>query len=172
MLGKRWFVTFIDNHTRLCWIYLMHEKSEVEKIFKDFYNMIENQFQTKISILRSDNGMEYFNKVLNSFFQEKGISHQSSCRDTPQQNGIAKRKNKHLLEVARAIMFYMNIPKYLWGDAILTASYLINRMPTRVMHYITPLDCLKKEFPASRITSELPLKNFGCTVFVHIPNKS
>jgi hypothetical protein len=91
----------------------MHEKSEVEKIFKDFYNMIGNQFQTKISILRFDNGTAYFNKVLKSFFQEKGISHQSSCRDTPQQNGIAKRKNKHLLEVARAIMFYMNIPKYL-----------------------------------------------------------
>jgi transposase InsO family protein len=172
MSRKRWFVTFIDDHTRLCWIYLMHEKSEVEKIFKDFYNMIENQFQTKISILRSDNGTEYFNKVLKSFFQEKGISHQSSYRDTPQQNGIAKRKNKHLLKVARAIMFYMNIPKYLWGDAILTPSYLINRMSTRVLQYITPLDCLKKEFPASRITSELPLKMFGCTVFVHIPNKS
>jgi hypothetical protein len=54
----------------------------------------------------------------------------------------------------------------------LTASYLINQMPTRVLQYITPLDCFKKEFPASRITSELPLKIFGCTVFVHIPNKS
>ena len=69
-------------------------------------------------------------------------------------------------------MFYMNIPKYLWGDAILTASYLINWMPTRVLQYITPLDCLKKEFPGSRIHSGLPLKKFGCTVFVHIPNKS
>ena len=65
-------------------------------------------------------------------------------------------------------MFYMNIPKYLWGDAILTASYLINWMPTRVLQYITPLDCLKKEFPGSRINSNLPLKNFGHTVFVPI----
>ena len=55
--GKKWFVTFIDDHTRLCWVYLMSEKSEVKKIFKDFYNMIENQFQTKISILRTDNGI-------------------------------------------------------------------------------------------------------------------
>ena len=93
----------------------MSEKSEVEKIFKEFYRMIENQFQTKISILRSDNGTEYFNKVLETFSNEKGILHQSSCSDTPEQNGIAERKNKHLLEVARAMMFYMNIPKYLWG---------------------------------------------------------
>lgn len=53
---KRWFVTFIDDHTCLCWIFLMKEKSEVESVFKNFYKMIENQFQTKISILRSDNG--------------------------------------------------------------------------------------------------------------------
>ena len=111
----------------------MREKSEVERIFKEFYRMIENQFQTKISILRSNNGIEYFIKVLETFSNEEGILHQSSCSDTPGQNGIAERKNKHLLEVARAMMFYMNIPKYLWGDAILTASYLINRMPTKIL---------------------------------------
>ena len=55
LIEKRWFVIFIDDHTRLCWIYLMKTKSEVEKIFKDFYKLIENQFQTKISILRTDN---------------------------------------------------------------------------------------------------------------------
>ena len=82
--GKKWFVTFINDHTRLCWVYLMREKSEVEKIFKEFYRMIENQFQTKISILRSDNGTEYFNKVLETFSNEKGILHQFSCSDTPE----------------------------------------------------------------------------------------
>ncbi|CAK9151194.1 unnamed protein product [Ilex paraguariensis] len=71
MSGKRWFVIFIDDHTHLYWIYLMREKSEVKKLFKDFYNMIENQFQTKISILRSDNGMEYFNKVWTFFYKKK-----------------------------------------------------------------------------------------------------
>lgn len=64
-----------------------------------------------------------------NFLKEKGIQHQSTCRDTPQQNGIAERKNRHLLEVGWAIMFSMNVPKYLWGDAILT-SYWINKMPT------------------------------------------
>ena len=81
--GKKWFVTFIDDHTRLCWIYLMSDKSEVETIFKNFYNMVENQFQTKISFFRCDNGTEYFNHCLENFFKEKGIQHQSTCRDTP-----------------------------------------------------------------------------------------
>ena len=98
-------MTFIDDHTRLCWVYLIREKSEVEKIFKEFYRMIEHQFQTKISILRFDNGIEYFNKVLKTFSNERGILHQSLCSDTPEQNGIVERKNKHLLEVARAMMF-------------------------------------------------------------------
>ena len=126
-------MTFIDDHTRLCWVYLMREKSEVEGVFKEFYTMIKIQFQTRISILRCDNGTKYLDKVLGTFLNEKGILHQSMCSDTHEHNEIAERKNKHLLEVARAMMFYMNIPKYLWGDAILTASYLINKMPTKIL---------------------------------------
>ena len=90
---------------------------------------------------------------------EKGILHQSTCKDTPQQNGIAERKNKHLLEVGRTLMFHMNVPTHLWGDAILT-SYLINRMPIRVLKYATPLQTLKNKFPNTHFTSDLPLKFF------------
>ncbi|XP_057451465.1 uncharacterized protein LOC130743298 isoform X5 [Lotus japonicus] len=170
--GKRWFVTFIDDHTRLCWVYLMHEKSEVPNIFKSFSQMVETQFDTKISILRSDNGTEYFNQNLNEFLKNKGIQHQSTCPNTPQQNGTAERKNKHLLEVACAIMFESNVPKYLWGDAVLTAAYLINRMPTRVLNYRTPLENFKTIFPACRLHTDMPLKVFGCTVFMHKPSTS
>lgn len=166
--GKRWFVTFIDDHTRLCWVYLMKQKSEVQQLFKIFYNMVETQFQTKISILRTDNGKEYFNQILGQFLLEKGIQHQSSCGHTPQQNGVAERKNRHLLEVSRALMLAMNVPHYLWGDAVLTAAYLINRVPSRVLNHRTPLSCLKEFFPDNRLHSNLPLKVFGCTVFVHI----
>ena len=70
------------------------------------------------------------------------------------------------------MMFYMNLPKYLWGDAVLTASYMINRMPSKVLQYSTPLECLKIFFPEFRINSYLPLKIFGWTTFVHIPKKS
>lgn len=66
-------MTYIDDHTILCWVYLMSEKSEVEKLFKDFYTMVENQFQTKICILHSNNGTEHFNEILRIFLKEKGI---------------------------------------------------------------------------------------------------
>ena len=130
--------------------------------------MVLTQFQTKIQVFRSDNGKEYFNKALGKFFLEKGIVHQSSCNDTPQQNGIAERKNKHLLEVARALCFTTKVPKYLWGEAILTATYLINRMPTRILNFKTPLQVFTNCNPIFRLSSTLPLKIFGCTTFVHI----
>lgn len=100
---------------------------------------------------------------------EKGILHQPTCKDTPQQNGITEHKNRHLLEVGRALIFNMNVPTHLWGDAILTSCYLINRMPTRVLNYETPLQTLKTTFPNTRLTSDLPLKKFCCTMFIHVP---
>ena len=65
-------------------------------------------------------------------------------------------------------MFSTSVPKYLWGEAILTATYLINRMPTKILKFQTPLEQLKRCFPPSRLTYDLPLKVFGCIAFVHI----
>ena len=113
VFGRKEFVTLIEDHARLCWVYLMSGKYEVEKLFKDFYKMIKNQFQTKIIILHYDNGTEYFNEYMENFLKEKVIQHQSTCRDTSQQNRIIDRKNKYSLEVACAIMFSRNILKYL-----------------------------------------------------------
>ena len=172
LTDKRWFVTFIDDHTRLCWIYLMNKKSDVKKLFKDFYTLIENQFQTKINILRTDNGKGFFNQYLGNFLIEKGIQHQSTCPYTPQQNSVSERKNRHLLEVSRALMLSMNVPKYLWGEAVLTAAYLINRVPSRVLNHQTLLNFFKNWFPENWLTTNLPLKVFGCTMFVHVPNIS
>lgn len=104
---------------------------------------------------------------LSDFFLENGVVHQSSCVNTPQQIGITERKNRHLLEVARALLFANKVPKYLWGDAVLTASYLINPMPSKVLDFKTPLDIFKKCFPLTRVSADLPLKVFGCTAFVH-----
>ena len=90
----------------------MKEKSEVGQIFKNFSNMIQTQFQAKIQVLKTDNAKEYFNSVLGDYLLHEGIVHQSSCVETPQQNGIAERKNRHLLEVARSLMFSTHVPKH------------------------------------------------------------
>jgi len=97
--GSKWFLTFIHDHSRACWVYLMTGKSEACNIFKKFHKLILNMFQTSIQILRTDNGREYFSHDLTNYLFEHGILHQSSC-DTPQQNGVAERKNRHLLEMA------------------------------------------------------------------------
>ena len=105
---KKWFITFIDDHTRLCWVYLLTDKTEVRSIFMNFHSMIQTQFHTKIQIFRPNNGTEYFNHSLSTYLQENGIIHQSSCVDTPQQNRAAERKNGNILEVARAFAIYLS----------------------------------------------------------------
>ena len=166
--GTKWFVTFIDECTRVTWVYLMKEKSDVYQVFVKFYNWIFTQFGTKIQVLRTDQGGEYIGDNLATFFFEKGLSHQKNCSGTPQQNGLAERKNRHLVEVARALLFTKNVPKHYWGDSVLTAAYLINRMPSRVLKHQTPIHVLSQAFPSSKMFSHLPPKIFGSVVYVHI----
>ncbi|CAN1152027.1 Retrovirus-related Pol polyprotein from transposon TNT 1-94, partial [Linum perenne] len=167
--GAKWFVTFIDDHSRQTWTYLMKEKSETRMIFQQFYTMVHTQFNTKIQVLKTDNAKDYFNSILSNFLSQNGIVHVSSCVETPQQNGIAERKNRHLLEVARACMFARRVPKYLWGEAVLTATYLINRMPSRVLQFQAPRQVLLSKYPqVASFSSDLPPRIFGCTAFVHI----
>ena len=158
---KKWFITFIDDHTRMCWVYLLTDKTEVRSVFMNFHSRIQTQFHTKIQILRTDNGTEYFNHSLSTYLQENGIIHQSSCVDTPQQNRVAERKNGNILEVARALPFTSHMPSQFWGDSILIATYLINRMPSRFLSFITPLQKFHEFFPHSRLDAHLPLCVFG-----------
>ena len=163
--NQKWFVTFTNDHTRVCWTYFLKEKYEVSSIFEKFYSMIRTQYDTSIKILRTDNGTEYFNNALNHFLSTRGLLHHSSCVDSPQQNGISERKNHHILEVARSLLFTANVPKRFWGDAVLSASFLINRQPSKVLKFDTPLSCLRKAFPHSRFSSELELRVFGPHAF-------
>ena len=89
----------------------MKERSELKTIFKSFYMEIKTQFNTCIRMFRSDNAREFFHSTLSQFFDDHGIIHQSSCARTPQQNGVAERKIRHLSEVMRAMLFQMKVPK-------------------------------------------------------------
>ena len=86
----------------MCWIFLLKDNIAIGIVLPYFCKMISTQFGTPIQKFRVDNAMDYFNNHLHQFFQQEGIVHESSCIDTPQQNGIAKRKLRHLLNVARA----------------------------------------------------------------------
>ena len=92
--GVRWFVTFVDDCTRMTWLYLLKHKDEVFKVFQSFHAMIQTQFSTQLRILRSDNGGEYVNHHFQSYFQLYGLIHETSYPQTPQQNGVAERKNR------------------------------------------------------------------------------
>ncbi|KAJ9559500.1 hypothetical protein OSB04_004660 [Centaurea solstitialis] len=164
----RFFVIFVDDCTRMTWVYLLKNKSEVLEKFDVFYNMIQTQFQKNIQIFRSDNGGEFVNSEMKSFFQTKGIIHQTTCPHTPEQNGVAERKNRILLEITRALLIESQAPKFFWPEALVTAAYLINRLPTRILKAKTPLQILTEY---TKIPSVLTLEPriFGCTVFVHIP---
>jgi len=159
--GMRYFVTFIDCYSRVTWIYLIKHKSEVLKCFQNFSSLIENQYDARVKVLRTDNGTEYVNNEFGNFLSAKGILHQITCPDTPPQNRVAERKNRHILEVARSLMYTMNVPKFLWSEAVMTAVYLINRTPSRLLGWKTPYEVL-------RGTNEfiVPPKVFGCTCFV------
>ncbi|RVX00109.1 Retrovirus-related Pol polyprotein from transposon TNT 1-94 [Vitis vinifera] len=99
-----------------------------------------------------------------SFMSHHGILHQSSCAHTPQQNGVAERKNRHLVETARTLLLHSHVPFRFWGDVVLTACYLINRMPSSILHDQIPHSLL---FPDQPLYF-LPPRVFGCTCFVHI----
>ena len=101
---------------------------------------------------------------MSQFFDDHGIIHQSSCPHTPQQNGVAERKMRHLLKVTRALKFHMRVPKSYWNDAILTTCHLINLMSSIVLGGHIPYSMLSLDAPLF----PLPPKIFGCVHYVHI----
>ena len=133
-LGFQYFVTFIDDYSRCTWLFLMKNRAELFSIFQKFYTEIQTQFNISIRVLRSDNAREYFSAPFTSFMSQHGIFHQSSCAHTPPQNGVAERKNQHLVETTHTLLLHSNVHFRFWGDVVLTACYLINRMPSPVLH--------------------------------------
>ena len=161
--GNRYYVTFIDDFTRKVWIYFMKNKSDVFYYFKIFKNQVEKESSANIKILRSDGGGEYFSLEFSNFLYECGIRRQYTCRYTPQQNGVAERKNRVIAEIARCMLNEKNMPRCFWADAVFTAVYLINRSPTTSVHIITP-----EEAWSGRKPDLSHLRIFGCVCYVHI----
>ena len=146
------YLDFLNEKTFLC---VFH--------FQDFTLEIQNQFDVSIKILHSDNACKYLSSQFCSFLTLKGILHETSYAHTPQHNGVAKRKNRHLVETACTLILHYNVPHHFWGDALLTACYLISRMPSSVLGNQVPYSILYPKEPLYIV----PLRVLGCTCYVH-----
>lgn len=129
--GSKYFATFIDDKSRWCGIYFLRRKNELFDKFLEFKAKVEKQTGKFIKTVRSDNGGEYRSNELEDYLKKEGIRHQFTVDYTPQQNGMAERKNRTLVEMATCMLIQSGLPRTFWAEAILTAVYIRNRCPSR-----------------------------------------
>ncbi|KAK4411317.1 Retrovirus-related Pol polyprotein from transposon RE2 [Sesamum angolense] len=158
--GCHYFLSIVDDYSRGIWTFLLKHKSQVPCTLDKFFKLVHTQFQATVKVVRTDNGTEFINNQCHTLFTSLGILHQTSCSYTPQQNGVVERKHKQLLEMARALLFQSSLPKKFWENLSLTATYLINRLPTPLLNWKSPFEILYKKPP-----SYAQLKVFGCLCF-------
>ena len=161
-----YYVIFIDDLFRKCWIYFLKLKSEAFAKFKEFKALVENQTEKRIHILRSDNGGEYESHEFERFCKEAGMKHQLTVPYNPQENGIVERKNRTICEAAKAMMFDQDLPNSLWVEATSTAVYIQNRCPHAILDDKTPEEAFSGKKPDVR-----HLRVFGCPVYIHVPKE-
>ncbi|GJX60869.1 putative ribonuclease H-like domain-containing protein [Tanacetum coccineum] len=117
-----------DDFSRFSWVFFLATKDETSKILKTFITGIENLIDLKVKVIRCDNGTEFKNSVMNQFYEMKGIKREFSVARTPQQNGVAERKNRTLIEAARTMLADLKLPTTFWAEAVNTACYVQNRV--------------------------------------------
>ena len=172
--GSRYMLTFTDDYSRYSTVYFIKSKNEVLSKFMEYVNSVDKltgRHITKLNILseedvkvlRSDNGGEYTSNSFAKFCTEKGISHQFTVPYCPQQNGVAERMNRTIMEGARSMLYHAKLPLEFWAEACSTAVYLHNRSPTTALKDQTPFECLFGRRPDIS-----QLKVFGCVSYVHI----
>ncbi|KAL0320291.1 UNVERIFIED_CONTAM: Retrovirus-related Pol polyprotein from transposon TNT 1-94 [Sesamum radiatum] len=149
--GQRYFITFIDDYSRYMCIYFLEHKAEALDAFKVFNAEVEKQCDKRIKFVRSDRDGEYFGRYTEGgqapgpfakFLAEQGIVAQYTMPGSPDQNGVAKRRNRTLLDMVRSMMASSKLPKFLWIEALKTAVYILNQVPTKAVSK-TPFELFK-----------------------------
>ncbi|KAK8936753.1 hypothetical protein KSP39_PZI011993 [Platanthera zijinensis] len=163
--GANYFVTFIDDYSRKVWIYFLKQKSEVFEKFRIWKTQVENQTGKRVKYLRSDNGGEYTSLEFQGYCDQEGITRHFTIPGTPQQNGVAERMNRTLLERARCMRLYADLPKPFWAEAVSTARYLVNLSPSMSLD----LKCPQEVWSGTPVTySDIYI--FGCPVYTLMPD--
>lgn len=164
--GSKYFITFLDDHSKKIHVYFLRNKSDALEKFKEFKHEVENQKNARIKVLRTDNGLEYVNKSFSDYLKSAGIIHQTTTHYTPEQNGTAERMNRTLVERAKCMLLNANLPKQYWGEAIHTAAYVVNRSPTKSLSFKTPEEIWTEQKP-----NISHMRIFGCEAMVHLPKE-
>ena len=128
--GNKYFITFVDDSTKYCYVYLLKSKDEAIEKFLLYKNEVENQLNKKIKVLRCDRGGEYESSFVN-FCAQHGIIHETTTPYSPQSNGVVEWKNRTLKEMMNAMLISSSLPQNMWGEAILFTNYLLNKVPKK-----------------------------------------
>jgi len=160
--GKKYFTTFLDDYTHFLMVYLIEGKYEVIDAIKEYVAEVEAKWNYKVSKIRCDNGGEYANKNLSNWCKMKGIMLDYTIPYTPQLNGKAERINRTVIETTRALLSDSKLPKNMWGEALRTAAYLMNRSPTSTLDTTPAEKWFQKRPDLSK------LKIFGSIVYAHV----
>ena len=158
--GYVYFITFTDDLSRFGYVYLMKHKSDSFEMFKRFRSEVEKQTGKSIKTLRSDRGGEYLSGEFLTYLEENGILSQWTPPGTPQHNGVSERRNRTLLDMVRSMMGFASLPISLWGYALESACYLLNRVPSKSVTK-TPYEIWTGRKPALS-----HLRVWGCPAYV------
>ena len=153
---KKYFVTFIDDCSRWCEIRFLHNKRDVFKAFKEYKAYVEKLTGKNILCLQSDNGGEFTSTEFNTYLSEQGVRRRLTVPYTPQQNGVAERKNRTLMEMARCMLIQSRLSTSFWAEAVFTANYIRNRCISKSLDKKTPYTIWHGEAPNLR-----GLRTFG-----------
>ncbi|PKU71144.1 Retrovirus-related Pol polyprotein from transposon TNT 1-94 [Dendrobium catenatum] len=165
--GFRYYLLIIDDYSRYCWLFPLVFKSDVVQHFIRFIAFIEKQTHHKVKAIRTDGGGEYINHQFQSYLRSNGIHHQVSCPCTPEQNGVAERKHRHILDTTKTLLQTASIPLNYWYEAVDTAVYLINRFPSPTNQNHSPLQLMFNISP-----DYAHMRTFGCACFPLLPPHS
>ena len=161
--GALYFLSFIDDYSSHAAVYLLQTKDQALNSFRQYKAWAENYTGYRIKHLHSDGGGEYISSQFTTYLHIEGIHRQITVARTPQQNGKAERFNRTIMESVRSMLHATGLPAKFWGDAVMTAVYLCNRLPTRALNGVTPYEAWRGEKPDLS-----HLKVWGCLAYVHV----